>query len=701
MLGPKGDSPAWLSATARFPNGCPRFESKDDALEFMENYNTYHGGSNPDLPHMMHIFTMLMSWDQIDRILLPAIEKARKEVSHNAAKVPRDYMEDNEETYAGPPSENVYEREESYNVVSDINLRLDLPFHKCLTPASTMNTLKYLFFHMKCGIYVMIRDGKLRIFCPFVNSEYRNVWGDVIRVEGSDDLGRYYADKRKFYRKENVEYDRSKWWANGNIICNELCRPEDKDKMQYWGDHFLAPMRDMLAEAANQRQLPDCEFFINKRDYPQLKVNVPRGEPVEPYGFIYDKDDRDPAQDVDLCEEHKFKTYAPIMSFYAARPDRFADVPWPSSEDWEAACGLVFPQTFFHKKDERGRAKFDGNPRDLFTEANFRKFERGWDDDRVATAFFRGTATGGGTTVDNNQRLKVAQLCHDWKDDEEKGGEEPFLDAQIVGWNLRDKKVANGPMTYLRRHNFSFTAGRHHFTPIYEQSKYKYLVYVDGHCAACRYGFMMRLGSVILKVAPRQVADTMWYFPLLRPYHDHVPVKADLSDLEEKIRWCRENDDKCRQIGENALKFYEKHVGRKATLDYIEMICKQVAKRTIQPPEWWSPPTLERPPPRLKKPETKCFVDRQNRTSRMCVRCKDDEERGRREYEERRARGERFNNNGPYGRRGDRGGGRGGGGYDHYRRDGGGGGGGRRDNASNLRYRERMRKRARRHNDRY
>jgi len=82
-------------------------------------------------------------------------------------------------------------------------------------------------------------------------------------------------------------------------------------------------------------------------------------------------------------------------------------------------------------------------------------------------------------------------------------------------------------MTFLRQSNFGFTAGKHHFTPIYEQSKYKYLVYVDGHCAACRYGFMMRLGSVILKVAPRQVADTMWYFPILKPYEDHVPVCYD------------------------------------------------------------------------------------------------------------------------------------------------------------------------------
>ena len=87
----------------------------------------------------------------------------------------------------------------------------------------------------------------------------------------------------------------------------------------------------MLVEACRERKIPDCEFFINKRDYPQLKVNVPRGVPVEPYGFIFDKDDRDPDQDVDLCEEHKFATYAPIFSFYAAKKDRFADIPFPSS----------------------------------------------------------------------------------------------------------------------------------------------------------------------------------------------------------------------------------------------------------------------------------------------------------------------------------------------------------------------------------
>jgi len=376
LLGPKGDSLNWLDAVSKFPNGVPRFESKQECIKFIKHYNAYHGGSNPEYPNLQHIFTMLLGWEQIKSILLPNIEKARKEQSF-AKKVPRSYgVEPNDS------SENIYERSESRDVVDAIAERLDVPFHRCTTPASVMNTLKYLFFHMKCGIYVMIRNGKLRIFAPFVNVDYRNTWSDHLRIEGDGTLDTYYTLKAGHSREEQIEPDRSKWWANGNIICNELSKSGDVSTSQHWGDHFLAPLRDMLGEAARLRQLPDCEFFLNKRDYPQLKVNPDRGVPVEPYGFIFDKDDRDPEQDVDLVEEHKFKSYAPIVSFYAAAPDRFTDVPWPSSEDWEAASGVVFPNSFEHKKIPDGDIELKSDPRDLFTEANFRKFERSWEDDR-------------------------------------------------------------------------------------------------------------------------------------------------------------------------------------------------------------------------------------------------------------------------------------------------------------------------------
>ena len=134
----------------------------------------------------------------------------------------------------------------------------------------------------------------------------------------------------------------------------------------------------------------------------------------------------------------------------------------------------------------------------------------------------------------------------------------------------------------------------------------------------------MRLGSVILKVAPRQVADRMWYFPILQPYVDHVPVKADLSDLEEKIRWCRDNDDKCREIAQNCLKLYDRYVARSGLLDYVEMVTKHIAKRYHEPPRWWNPPEKEQPPLQLPKPDTKCYEDRATHQARYCSRCQDE-----------------------------------------------------------------------------
>jgi hypothetical protein len=129
----------------------------------------------------------------------------------------------------------------------------------------------------------------------------------------------------------------------------------------------------------------------------------------------------------------------------------------------------------------------------------------------------------------------------------------------------------------------------------------------------------------------------MWYFPLLKPLHDHVPVKADLSDLAEKITWCRDHDDECRQIGENAKAFYEKYVARTALLDYLEMVCKQIAKRYVPPPEWWEPPSKECPPPQLQPPDTKCFEDKKKRESKYCKRCREEyeeEEEDRKKKEE-------------------------------------------------------------------
>ena len=46
----------------------------------------------------------------------------------------------------------------------------------------------------------------------------------------------------------------------------------------------------------------------------------------------------------------------------------------------------------------------------------------------------------------------------------------------------------------------------------------------------------------------------------------------DLSDLYEKIRWCKNNDEKCQQIAQNAYIFYQTFLCKKGILDYLQNI---------------------------------------------------------------------------------------------------------------------------------
>lgn len=63
-------------------------------------------------------------------------------------------------------------------------------------------------------------------------------------------------------------------------------------------------------------------------------------------------------------------------------------------------------------------------PRDLYTAANLRKFDRPWAE-KEPTAFFRGTATGGGVTIETNQRLHISWLSHEWSKNPRLSGTPP------------------------------------------------------------------------------------------------------------------------------------------------------------------------------------------------------------------------------------------------------------------------------------
>lgn len=291
----------WIDAIKEFPNKIPRFDNKQDAINFTKQY--CQSGSNPDAIHMQQSISTLISWNQIETYLLPKMRIHHQQYENNLIH------ENNNNRFI-----NINNNLESSNGVLDyLESRLNLSIHQQLTYQSTMNTLKYLFYHMRCGILVMIRQRKVVVFCPFVNKDYTNNWYDQLHVNHeTDNIDDYFNQKSNHYRRENY-IPKDQWWANGNIICNEHSREhKDPSKSQLWGDQFLFQLKDMLVETCRCREVPDCDFFINKRDYPQLKFNSDLDAVVEPYGFIYDRDDKNPNEDIPLSR-HSYTSYAPIM----------------------------------------------------------------------------------------------------------------------------------------------------------------------------------------------------------------------------------------------------------------------------------------------------------------------------------------------------------------------------------------------------
>lgn len=287
----------------QFPNKVPRFKTKEDAMEFIKENCTIH--SNPDYPNLTHSVSTLVSWSQIENYLFPMILKYENEPKKSLPVKDIDLS-----------SNRYYAKDSTTNPVFDYLLsRLNLPIHKGMSTISRMNTLNYLFYHMKCGIYIMIRNNELKIFCPFVNKDYRNDWNDLLKFDCSNptNINTYKVEKKEYYGFMREEYlPQDQWWANGNIICNSYGKSNDTADLQYWGDHFLLQLKDMFSELCHTRQVPDCDLFLNKRDYPQLKFNSDINMPMEPYGFIYDRDDRVPDMDIHL-RRHCYKSYAPIL----------------------------------------------------------------------------------------------------------------------------------------------------------------------------------------------------------------------------------------------------------------------------------------------------------------------------------------------------------------------------------------------------
>jgi len=169
--------------------------------------------------------------------------------------------------------------------------------------------------------------------------------------------------------------------------------------------------------------------------------------------------------------------------------------------------------------------------------------------DRKDLVLWRGNLSGGGLwptsadDIDNpgtNHRWRMCMLLRDV----------PGVDAKL--------SFARTSLKNRRRPDFdALRAFRVYgdYVPQKEWVHVKYALDIDGNTNAW-VNFFVRLilGCCVIKVASRR-GYRQWYYDDLVPWRHFVPVAADMSDLVEKIEWCRAHDAECAKIAAGGQDF--------------------------------------------------------------------------------------------------------------------------------------------------
>lgn len=418
-----------------------------------------------------------------------------------------------------------------------------------ISSESTLDTFRYIFNKFKKGIFVKIINNQLKVFLPFSKSHFINEWSHNIQADPKylqycppqirsdqrvDQAQKYIygflayvstvVEKRPFNPRK-VNPNPEEWFGNNCLVRNEFPLSE--------GENNVSNVKNMLEELCATRQVPDIELFINRRDFPIITKDS-----TEAYNHLWNGVNQP-------LVSHNYDKYVPILSYSIT--ERHADCLFPTWDDWARVKnieeGIWFPPSCTNYRHD---------------------FTTPWEQ-KIPIAVFRGSATGCGTTIETNPRLRVSHISLTAEPDENGN---PYIDAGITKWNVRPRKLQNEQ--YLKTiDKESFDFGLVPFKTPAEQARHKYIIHIQGHVSAFRLSLEMSMGSVILMVdSPWKV----WFSDMLKPYEHYVPVNQSMDNLIDQIKWCREHDEQCQQIARNALQFYVTYLNKRGILDYMQKL---------------------------------------------------------------------------------------------------------------------------------
>ena len=386
------------------------------------------------------------------------------------------------------------------------------------------------------GIAVVIRQNRIAAFVPFSHVVYSNTWGMAVQRPADApsmlDLLREAADAAYPFESGRVEVQPSLWRGNGHLVRYE--HPASHS------DSGVPAVHWFLTHLCGARTIPDCEFFVNRRDFPQMCKDH-----AEPHADLVGS----AWGTIPIRPSPGKGRYAPLLAMVAHAA--YSDIAIPTWDDMSRGC-------FEAEASYLPKCRVDC--RDPFVP---------WDEKLKAQAVFRGASTGRGVTVETNPRLRAAYLCAT------NAAFADACDAGITHFSRRLRKLQDSEVLARPPSAESLGLAVAPYLDAGQQAAgYKYILHLPGHSAAYRLATELATGSVLLLVA---APYHLWFQKSLVHGQHYLEVRSDLSDLVETVQWCRANDGLCRQIAANARAFYEAKLRLPSMLDHTQAILAQLA----------------------------------------------------------------------------------------------------------------------------
>jgi len=108
-----------------------------------------------------------------------------------------------------------------------------------------------------------------------------------------------------------------------------------------------------------------------------------------------------------------------------------------------------------------------------------------------------------------------------------------------------------------------------------QMCRYRYLIDVDGNsCGYSRMYWGLLSSSCVMKIASSNI---QWYYDLLIPYKNFVPINGDLSNFEDVFSWLEAYPEQAKAIACNATQLAEEELSFEACLAYLAVLCEKIS----------------------------------------------------------------------------------------------------------------------------